>query len=177
MPRRDPGPDFRAVRLLLLDVDGVLTDGRIGLDSEGREMKEFYVRDGSAIKWLIRAGVKVAFLSGRSSAVVERRARELGVEEVVQGAKQKLPAFRALLERLDCRAEEVCYVADDLLDIPVLLRVGLACAVADAPDEVKEVCQVATQAPGGRGAVREVAERILRARGAWEKLLARYQKS
>lgn len=177
MPPRKPRPDFRAVRLLVLDVDGVLTDGRMILDSEGREMKAFHVQDGSAIKWLIRSGVKVAFLSGRSSAVVERRAKELGVEEVVQGAKQKLPAFRALLRRVGCRAQEVCYVGDDLPDIPVLRRVGLACAVADAPQEVKEFCQVVTRVPGGRGAVREIAERILRARGAWKKLLAGYHES
>jgi 3-deoxy-D-manno-octulosonate 8-phosphate phosphatase (KDO 8-P phosphatase) len=167
-------PDFRCIRLLVLDVDGVLTDGRIILDSEGREVKQFCVRDGSAVKWLIRAGVQVAWLSGRSSPVVARRAQELGVEEVVQGAKQKLPAFRALLRRTGCRAEEVCYLGDDLPDIPVLRQAGLACAVADAPEEVKAVCQVVTRALGGRGAVREVAERILRARGAWNELLARY---
>jgi len=167
-------PNFRHVRLLVLDVDGVLTDGRIILDSEGQETKQFYVRDGSAIKWLIRAGVEVAWLSGRSSPVVARRAQELGVEKVVQGAKQKLPAFRALLRRTDCRAEEVCYLGDDLPDIPVLREAGIACAVADAPAEVKAVCQVVTRAAGGRGAVREVAERILRARGAWNRLLARY---
>lgn len=166
--------DFRRVRLLVLDVDGVLTDGRIIYDSEGRETKQFYVRDGSAVKWLIRAGVEVAWLSGRTSPVVEVRARELGVREVIQGAKQKLPALRRLLRRLGFSPQEVCYVGDDLPDIPVLRRVGVACAVADAPEEVKAVCQVVTRAPGGRGAVREVAERILRARGAWEELLGRY---
>ena len=174
MTRTSQRADFRTIRLLLLDVDGVLTDGRIILDSEGGETKQFDVRDGSAIKWLVRSGVKVAFLSGRSSPVVERRARELGVEVVVEGAKQKLPAFRALLRRLGCRAEEVCYVGDDLPDIPVLLRVGVACTVADAPREVKDVCPVVTQAAGGRGAVREIAEKILQAQGAWHKLVAGY---
>jgi len=167
-------PDFGRVRLLILDVDGVLTDGRIIWDSEGRETKQFNVRDGSAIKWLMRAGVGVAWLTGRSSPVVEERARELGVQEVIQGAKQKLPAYEALLRRSGVQTEDVCYLGDDLPDIPVLKRVGLACAVADAAEEVKAVCQVVTRAAGGSGAVREIAERILRAQGAWEELLARY---
>jgi len=168
--------DFRGVRLLLLDVDGVLTDGRIIWDSEGRESKQFFVGDGSAIKWLMRSGVAVAWLSGRSSAVVVKRAEELGVADVVQGAKKKLPAFRALLRRTGFRAEEVCYVGDDLHDIPVLKRAAVACAVADAPEEVKSVCQVVTRAAGGCGAVREVAERILRAQGVWPELLSSYHK-
>jgi 3-deoxy-D-manno-octulosonate 8-phosphate phosphatase (KDO 8-P phosphatase) len=158
-------------------VDGVLTDGRIIWDSRGEETKQFHVRDGSAIKWLIRAGVRVAWLTGRRSPVVDRRAEELGVREVVQGAKQKLPAFLELLQRQGCAADEVCYVGDDLPDIPVLKRVGLPCAVADAPEEVKALCQVVTRAPGGGGAVREIADRILRARGAWEGLLARYHEA
>jgi len=182
-PEQRPGregagkPDFRRVRLLVLDVDGVLTDGRIIWGTSGEETKQFHVRDGSAIKWLIRAGVQVAWLTGRSSPVVDRRAEELGVREVVQGAKQKLPAFLELLRRTGCPPEEVCYLGDDLPDIPVLMRVGLACAVADAAEEVKALCPVVTRAPGGCGAVREIAERILRARGAWEELLARYQQA
>ncbi len=169
--------DFRRVRLLVLDVDGVLTDGLIIWDSEGRESKQFHVGDGSAIKWLMRAGLSVAWLTGRSSAVVAKRAEELGVTEVVQGAKRKLPAFRALLRRTGFRAEEVCYVGDDLPDIPVLKRARVACTVADAPEEVKAVCQVVTRAAGGRGAVREIAERILRARGAWKELLRSYHRA
>jgi 3-deoxy-D-manno-octulosonate 8-phosphate phosphatase (KDO 8-P phosphatase) len=170
-------PDFRRVRLLVLDVDGVLTNGRIIWGTSGEETKQFHVRDGSAIKWLIRAGVQVAWLTGRSSAVVDRRAEELGVREVVQGAKQKLPALLELLRRTGCPPEQVCYIGDDLPDIPVLTRVGLACAVADATEEVKAVCQVVTRASGGGGAVREIAERILRARGAWAELLARYHQA
>lgn len=123
------------------------------------------------------AGVQVAWLTGRRSPVVDRRAEELGVREVMQGAKQKLPAFLELVRRTGCPPEEVCYVGDDLPDIPVLTRVGLPSAVADAPDEVKALCQVVTRAPGGGGAVREIAERILRARGVWEELLARYQQT
>jgi len=169
-----PGPNFERIKLLILDVDGVLTDGGIILSSDGCETKRFDVRDGSAIKWLIRAGVPVAFLTGRTSEVVAGRARELGVQEVVQGAKQKLPAFRKMLERLDVEPEEVCYVGDDLPDIPVLRRVGVACTVADAPEEVKAVCHVVLGTPGGRGAVRELIERILGARGVWDELLARY---
>ena len=169
--------DLAKIRLLVCDVDGVLTDGRIILDSTGAETKQFHVRDGSAIKWLIRAGIQVAWLTGRSSPVVDRRAEELGVREVVQGAKQKLPAFLDLLRRDECPPEEVCYVGDDLPDIPVLARVGLPCAVADAAEEVKALCPVVTRPPGGGGAVREIAERILRARGAWEELLARYQQA
>jgi 3-deoxy-D-manno-octulosonate 8-phosphate phosphatase (KDO 8-P phosphatase) len=176
-PQAPGKPDFARVRLLVLDVDGVLTDGRIIWSTNGEETKQFHVRDGSAIKWLIRAGVQVAWLTGRSSPVVDRRAAELGVREVVQGAKQKLPAFLELLRRTGCPPEEVCYVGDDLPDIPVLTRVGLPCAVADAAEDVKAVCRVVTQAPGGRGAVREIAERILRARGAWEELLARYHQA
>ncbi len=162
-----------AVRLLLLDVDGVMTDGGIILTG-GDESKRFDVRDGTGIKYLQRSGVEVALITGRRSAVVERRAAELGITEVHQGALKKWPVAEALLERLGVRPEHAAYVGDDLIDLPVMLRVGAAFAVADAAAEVRLRAHDVTQCPGGRGAVREVAEAILCAQGKWKAIVARY---
>lgn len=162
------------VELLLLDVDGVLTDGRIVLDDRGVETKAFDVRDGHGLTLLGRAGVAVGLVTGRRSRVVEHRARELGITEVHQGVRDKLAVVRHILERRGLAAEAVAYVGDDVVDLPVLLRVGVAVTVADAPEYVRERVHWVTGRPGGRGAVREVCEGLLRARGDWERVTRAY---
>ncbi len=162
------------VDLLLLDVDGVLTDGRVVLDDRGVETKAFDVRDGHGLKLLQRAGVEVGFVTGRRSRVVEHRARELGVREVHQGVRNKVEVVRAILDRRGLRPERVAYVGDDLVDLPVLTQVGVGITVADAPAYVRERVHWVTSRPGGRGAVREVCEAILRARGAWDAVTRKY---
>jgi len=162
------------VRAVVCDVDGVLTDGTLYLGPEGVELKGFHVHDGAGIQWLLRSGVGVGLLTGRESEVVARRARELGIEHVRQGAGDKLAAFEQLLGELGVAAEAACYVGDDLADIPVLRRAGLAVAVADAREEVRAAADLVTHARGGRGAVRELAERILKAQGTWAAVVSRY---
>jgi 3-deoxy-D-manno-octulosonate 8-phosphate phosphatase (KDO 8-P phosphatase) len=162
------------IRALVLDVDGVLSDGRIIYDSQGRELKSFHVRDGAAIKWLQRYGFEVAIITGRNSAPVKVRAKELGIKQVIQGAHDKLPPFEAFLKKSGLRAEAVAYMGDDLLDLPILRRVGLSAAPADAVKEVITEVDMVTEAPSGRGAVRELAELLLKAQGHWPKLMERY---
>ena len=163
------------IKLLVLDVDGVLTDGSIVYTDAGAEIKSFHVRDGSAIKIWREAGGTVAILSGRRSAAVDRRALELGISVVVQGASEKLAAFERILNETGFRAEQACAVGDDLPDLPVLMCCGLGVAVADACLEVREAAQYVTAAPGGRGAVREVVEWLLRGRGQWAGVVDRFR--
>jgi YrbI family 3-deoxy-D-manno-octulosonate 8-phosphate phosphatase len=163
-----------AVELLVLDVDGVLTDGSVVYADNGVELKSFHVRDGSGLKLWQMAGKRSAILTGRTSRVVDIRAAEVGVETVVQGVADKLPAFRQLLAATALRPEQVCYIGDDLPDLPVLRRSGLAVAVADACPEVREAAHHVTRACGGRGAVRETIELILRSQGHWQRLLERF---
>lgn len=158
----------KRIRLLLLDVDGVMTDGRLGFDGAGREFKFFYARDGIGIQLLQRAGLKVGILSGRRAKVVELRARELGIDLLRQKIQDKARALEDILKKEKLHHEQVCYVGDDLVDLPVLTRVGLAVAVADAAPEVKAAAHIITRKPGGMGAVREVCEILLRAQGKWE---------
>ncbi|MCP5152145.1 MAG: 3-deoxy-manno-octulosonate-8-phosphatase KdsC [Ectothiorhodospiraceae bacterium] len=153
------------VALLVLDVDGVLTDGRVIIAEDGVEQRHFHIRDGLGIKLLRDAGVEVAVISGRRSRVVEARMESLGVRHVYQGYEDKRTAFADLLARLDVSADRVGYVGDDLLDLPVMTRVGLAVAVADADPHVRRLAHYRTRAGGGRGAVREVCELILEAQG------------
>jgi 3-deoxy-D-manno-octulosonate 8-phosphate phosphatase (KDO 8-P phosphatase) len=164
-------PDLAAraarVRLLLLDVDGVLTDGRIVYADDGAELKRFHVRDGSGLKFWRDAGKRAAIVSGRTSAAVDRRAAELGVAPVLQGQGDKLPAFERVLSELGLEADEVCAVGDDLPDLPVLLRVGLAVAVADACPEVRAAADFVTPTSGGAGAVRDAVEWLMKLTGEW----------
>ncbi len=153
------------VKFLVLDVDGVLTDGGIILDAGKNELKSFHVRDGHGIKMLIRAGIGVALITGRHSKVVERRARELGIEEVFQKCRDKVKAYQQILDKYSISDSEVSYVGDDIVDIPVLNRCGFPVAVADACDEVKPFARMVTKREGGRGAVREVCDLILKAKG------------
>jgi 3-deoxy-D-manno-octulosonate 8-phosphate phosphatase (KDO 8-P phosphatase) len=174
MPR-DLQAKARRIRALVLDVDGVLSDGRITYDSQGRELKSFSVRDGAAIKWLQRAGIEVSIITGRTSAPVKVRAKELGIKKVIQGALLKLPPFEAFLKKSGLSAEAVAYMGDDLLDLPILRRVGLSAAPADAVQEVLAEVDLVTEARSGRGAVRELAELLLKSQGHWAKLMERYQ--
>ena len=160
--------------MLILDCDGVLTDGRIIMLPEGDEMKVFDVKDGHAIVMLHRAGLKSGIISGRQSSIVRRRARELGIAHVHEMAWVKPEAYEKILAEEDLRPEETCYVGDDVVDIPLLRRAGLAVAVADAANEVKQFAHMVTERPGGRGAVREVIELILKAQDRWDEAMARY---
>ena len=154
-----------AIELLIVDVDGVLTAGGINYGSPELEIKEFHVRDGSGLKIWHRAGKRSGLITGRSSPVVERRAAELGIGLVVQGAADKEPAYRRVLAEAGVTDEAVCYVGDDLPDVPPLRDCGLAVAVADACSQARAVAHYITQAAGGRGAVRETIELILRCQG------------
>lgn len=167
-------PEFAKIRLLVTDVDGVLTDGRIILDSAGNEIKAFHVRDGSGLKYWLRAGHQAALLSGRQSTVVDRRAAELGITLVEQGARNKRPAMDRLMAAAGCTAEETAYVGDDLPDLPAFHRAGLRVAVADAVAEVRREADIVTRSAGGAGAVREIVELILKAQGRWAALMDRY---
>lgn len=159
------------IELLIADVDGVLTDGVIAIDADGAEIKRFHVRDGLGYALWHRAGKQSAILSGRRAAAVERRAAELSIAHVLQGHDSKAGPFRELIGRLGLDPGQVCYVGDDLPDLPVLRAVGLAACPADAVAEVRGAVHLVTRTPGGRGAVREVVEVVLRAQGKWSSAL------
>jgi len=162
------------IELLILDVDGVLTDGSIIVNADGSETKSFNVRDGHGIRLWQRAGFKTAIISGRTSPPTKIRAAELGIEHVLEGCHYKLPALEKLLDELGLAPENVAYIGDDLPDLPVLRCVGFGAAVADADDEVKKNADYVTSKPAGRGAVREVIEYILKSKGKWQDLMKRY---
>jgi|SRR5581483_7413198 len=165
----------QAIHLLLLDVDGVLSDGRITYSDRGEEIKAFHVRDGSGLKLWQEAGKRAGIITGRSSAVVARRAAELGLAPVVQGAADKLAAFRRVLVEEKLAPAQVCYVGDDIPDLPVFAHCGLAVAVADACGEARAAAHYVTRAKGGRGAVRETIEWLLRAQGRWQEVIERFR--
>ena len=166
---------IRKVKVLILDVDGVLTDGRIIISDDGQETKCFSVRDGHGLKLIQRAGIEVIFLTGRKSGVVEHRARELGIKKVYQGVLDKLSVFNEILAAEGLVPEQVAYAGDDIVDLPVLSRVGFSITVSDAHDEVLRAVDLVTKNPGGRGAIREVCEMILKTQGKWEELMGRYR--
>jgi 3-deoxy-D-manno-octulosonate 8-phosphate phosphatase (KDO 8-P phosphatase) len=165
----------RRVRLILLDVDGVLTDGSILIHSNGGESKHFFIRDGLAMVWARREGLEVGLLSGRPSEATTRRAQELGLTIVSQGGHDKRAAFAAILAAHGVPADEVAYMGDDLVDLPILGQVGLSTAPADAVDDVRSRVHWVSRAPGGRGAVRELIELVLGAQGRWAPLLDAHQ--
>jgi 3-deoxy-D-manno-octulosonate 8-phosphate phosphatase (KDO 8-P phosphatase) len=162
------------IKLLLMDCDGVLTDGRIWLTPEGGEQKSFNTHDGLGLTLFNRAGLNSGIISGRNSPLVERRAAELGVTFVKQGNYEKLQGFEDVLKEANVKPEEAAFVGDDLTDIPIMRRVGFAVAVADAMAETRSVAHYITRAKGGRGAVREVVELILKAQGRWQKIVEGY---
>jgi YrbI family 3-deoxy-D-manno-octulosonate 8-phosphate phosphatase len=163
------------IELLVLDVDGVLTDGRIAYSDAGAEIKAFHVRDGSGTKLWVGEGKKAGIITGRRSAIVERRAKELGITMVVQGADDKNAALLQMTRALGVTAVETCAIGDDIVDLPMLRASGLAVAVADATPEVRQDADYVTRAAGGHGAVREVIEWLLRAQGRWEAIVARFR--
>jgi YrbI family 3-deoxy-D-manno-octulosonate 8-phosphate phosphatase len=160
------------IRLLILDVDGVLTDGFLYYGAREELFKVFHVRDGHGIKMAQLAGIEVAFLSGRRSDAAFLRAKDLAVTRYFEGLRDKVPVMEELCAALNLQPEEVAAVGDELVDLPLFHRVGLAVAVADAVAEVKAYAHFITQNPGGRGAVREVTDLILKAGGAWDRLMA-----
>ncbi|MDW7644613.1 MAG: HAD-IIIA family hydrolase [Desulfuromonadales bacterium] len=162
------------IRLLLLDVDGILTDGRIIYDHDGVESKMFDVKDGHGLKLIQRAGIRVGIITGRSSEVVALRARELGIDIVYQGAKEKMVPYREILEKLGLEDDEVAYMGDDLVDLPVLSRVGFSATVADAVEDIKPYVHYVAQKKGGRSAVREVCDLLLKESGRWPEVTRRY---
>lgn len=161
------------IKALVLDIDGVLTDGRMGY-SAGDEIKFFNAHDGHGIKMLMRTGFKVGALSGRQSEANRKRAEELGFDFLYENKKNKKKAFAVLLEENSLKAEECLYVGDDVVDLPVLRQAGIAVVVADAPELMDEYVDFRTKAAGGYGAVREVCEWLLKQRGEWEKQMERY---
>ncbi len=162
------------VQLLLLDCDGVLTDGRITPVAGGDELKSFHTRDGHGLVMLHRAGLRSGIISGRTSRLVEARAADLGVAFVRQGALDKIEAFESLMSEAAVGPERAAFVGDDVVDIPLMRRCGLAVAVADATPDTRAAAHYVTRLPGGFGAVREVCELILKAQGRWEELMRRY---
>jgi 3-deoxy-D-manno-octulosonate 8-phosphate phosphatase (KDO 8-P phosphatase) len=162
------------VRLLLLDCDGVLTDGRITPVPGGDELKSFHTHDGHGLVMLHRAGLRSGIISGRTSRLVEMRAADLGIKYVRQGALDKTSIFDALLKEAAVEPAEVAYVGDDVVDIPLMRRSGLAVAVADATADTLDAAHFVTRLAGGHGAVREVCELILKAQGRWDELMERY---
>ncbi|MBM3751105.1 MAG: HAD-IIIA family hydrolase [Acidimicrobiia bacterium] len=161
----------RNLRLLLLDVDGVLTDGTVAIDGAGAEFKAFSIRDGAAILWAQKAGLDVGLLSGRASHATARRAEELNISLVVQGVADKRAAYLQLVTAQGLKEAQVAYMGDDLIDLPVLRRVGLSAAPRDACEDVRQRVHYVTHTVAGHGAVREFIELILRGRGRWEALV------
>ncbi|SDF72387.1 KdsC family phosphatase [Sporolituus thermophilus] len=163
------------VKLLVFDVDGVLTNGQIIFGPDGEAMKVFHAQDGLGISVAHKVGLKTAIITGRETEMVRRRGAELNITDVYQGAMDKVAALNELLAKHGLAADEVGYVGDDLNDLPVMLRVGLACAVANAAAEVKAAAHFVATREGGRGAVREIIEFILKAQGKWERIVLAYR--
>lgn len=170
----DVGPLPGDIELILSDVDGVLTDGGIIFDNQGIETKRFHIRDGLGIRLWQRAGFRFGVLTARSSHIVKVRAAELGIDIVRQGFEDKLPAAKELISSLRMNSSQVCYVGDDLTDLPVMRHVGFAVAVADAASEVIATADHVTKLGGGQGAVRELIEGLLKAAGRWDELIRKY---
>jgi len=162
---------FKQLSMVLLDVDGVLTTGQVIYDDTGREIKVFNVKDGLGIRLLMEAGIRVGIVTGRSSMALKHRCDNLGIELLKDGVRDKAAALASVLEETGIPAEKTAFVGDDLPDLPIMRRIGVPIAVGDAHDQVKQLAVWTTLAKGGCGAVREVSERILKARGAWEPLL------
>lgn len=174
MPQQDVAARARRIRLLTLDVDGVLTDGTVSVSGSGDERKSFSIRDGSAILWARHAGIEVGLLSGRHSGATAKRAAELKIGIIIQGETDKRTAFARIATAQNLANDQIAFMGDDLLDLPVLKLAGLSAAPADACEDVRRRVHYVTQSAGGRGAVREFIELILRGRGQWDALVRRY---
>ena len=165
----------RKIKLLLSDIDGVLTDGKIIYDTFGAEVKSFNVLDGVGLSLTASNGIKVILISARGSSILRRRARELNVTKLYQNVRDKSAVFQKLLRRLKLSADEVCYMGDDLPDLSVMRQAGLAVAVPNAVSEVRDAAHYVTKKQGGDGAAREITELILKAQGKWEKIVEGYK--
>ena len=164
----------RRVKLMLFDVDGVLTDGKLWFTPSGEELKSFHSFDGLGLQLLARSGVRTALLTGRTSPAVSIRAAQLGVEHVLQGVEDKRARYSAFLERLGLSPAQTGYMGDDLVDVPVLARCGFACTVHEAPEEVRKRVHYVAATPAGGGAAREVCEYVMRAQGTFARVLDDY---
>lgn len=171
---RDIIEKARQIRLVIFDVDGVLTDGGLHIDDNGAEHKVFYSRDGHGMKMLQDSGVDIAIITGRMSEAVTHRMTSLGIEHVYQGRQEKLPVFDDLARQLEIQPEQIAYVGDDVVDLPVMQRVGLAIAVQDAHEWVKKHAHWQTPHKGGKGAARDVCELIMEAQGTFADQMSRY---
>lgn len=167
----------KKIKLLLLDVDGVLTDGGIVMNDRGEEIKRFDVRDGHGIRLLLRAGIQIGLITGRTSKVVSRRARDLGIRIVYQRAYDKLDIYQKIKRKSELKDPEIAYVGDDIVDLPILRKVGLAMTVRDCWAGLKREVDYVAAAKGGRGAVREIIELILKAQGKWQGVTRRYYRN
>ena len=176
MPASDNEIQRRAaeIRMILLDVDGVLTDGKIYLGNNNEEFRAFFVRDGLAIRMGQSAGLRFGILSGRDSPLVERRARELGIEHVHQGIQDKGELLNRIAAETGLKTEQICFVGDDLIDVPALRLAGLAACPADGCEETRQFAHYICNNKGGHGAVREVVDLVLRASGRWDKAMQRF---
>ncbi|MDH5406191.1 MAG: HAD hydrolase family protein [Candidatus Aminicenantes bacterium] len=164
----------RRIKLILMDADGVLTEGKVTYGDGNLELKSFDVKDGAGIDLARKAGIRTGIISGRQSGALQRRAKELRIDEVHQKVINKVEVYKEILGRYSLRDEEVAYIGDDILDLPLLLRVGLSAAVADAHPEVKKRVDLVTTSTGGQGAVRELIEFILRAQGRWDTIVQEF---
>lgn len=164
----------KKLKLLILDVDGVLTDGKLFFDNDGNEYKSFHVQDGHGIKMLRQTGVEVAVISGRKSRSVAVRMNNLGIEHVYQGHENKIAAFNEIIDKIGVTPEQTAYVGDEVIDLPIMIRVGLSIAVNDANFVVKERADWCTTFPGGQCAVREVCDFIMQAQGSFDEMLNFY---
>ncbi len=170
MTKKNIKEKAKKIKLLILDVDGVMTDGSILLDNKGNEYKRFHVRDGHGIKMIGRAGITIAIITGRRSKVVELRAKELGITEVYQKIFKKSVVYEKLLKKYKCKDENVAFMGDDVVDQELLKRAGLSAAPADAEEEAKKLADLVTKRNGGRGAVREFTDLILKSSVLWKKV-------
>ncbi len=164
----------KKIKFLLLDADGVLTDGMIYYGSYGEELKAFNIQDGLGLSLWRRQGKMSAIVTAKRSSLLKRRAKHLGILQVYQNAFRKIDIYEKIKKKYNLLDSEICFIGDDLIDIPVLKKTGLAVSVPDAPSEVKEVSDIITQHPGGSGAIREIIELILKSQGLWEKVLQQF---
>ncbi len=167
----------RRIRLVLTDVDGILTSSQLIYDSEGAHLRAFSTRDGAAMQWLAQSGIPVGFISALNDPSTRKRGEDLGIEELHLGPQNKLATLRSILERLNLKPENVAYFGDDLVDLPVLMVVGLSACPSDAAAEVQKACSLVLLQKGGEGFFRAAAEFILKSHGQWGAIVARYQSS
>ncbi len=171
---KDLKQKIRKIKLVLLDVDGVLTDGGIYIDNRGNELKKFNVKDGSGISMAIHSGIQVGIITGRKSRIVKKRAKELRIKLLFQGVKKKHYILEKIINSLNINKDEIAYIGDDVIDLNIMKRVGLSITVMDGHKEVKKVADIILQHKGGDGAVREFMDILLKEKGLWEKGFQRY---